>query len=241
MAFLGIFGKKSDSGLGKHAERVANKRAQAYDRWDSIQALARLKSAESVAALLPRFTFYVEPSITDQEEKDAAFNAVVDAGEVAVEPVCAFLRRADSISWPVKMLDKLQASEVVIGHLLGLLVTMDTEYERDPERKIQVLTTLTERRDPRIAEAAARFLRDANETARFSAVGAVLSQDAATQHATALVDCLCAEESVRVRNRILEALAAAAISVIPQEQVVTQRLTAAYALDKAGVPRKKAS
>jgi len=53
MAFLGIFGKKSDSSaVRKHGERVANKRAQAYDRWESIQALAQLKSAEAVAALL---------------------------------------------------------------------------------------------------------------------------------------------------------------------------------------------
>lgn len=240
MSFLGLFGKKSDSGLGKHPERVANKRAQAYDRWDSIQALARLKSRQSVQALLPRFTFYVEPSITDQEEKDAAFNAVVDAGEVAIEPVSAFLRRTDSISWPLKMLDKLMPAEAVIGRLLELLSGMDTDYERDPERKIQVLTTLSERQDPRIAGAVARFLADANETVRFAAVGALLSHGAAADHADALVQCLCAEESVRVRNRILEALAAAAISVSPREAAVTPRLTAGFALDKAGVPRKRA-
>ena len=55
MAFLGIFGKKSDgSGVRKHAERVANKRAQAYDRWESIQALSQMHTRESVEALLPR-------------------------------------------------------------------------------------------------------------------------------------------------------------------------------------------
>jgi hypothetical protein len=239
MAFLGIFGKKSDSGLGKHAERVANKRAQAYDRWESIQALSKLRTQEAVEALLPRFSFYVEPSITDQEEKDAVFNAVVEAGEVAIGPVCAFLRRADSTSWPIKMLDKLLPSESVTAQLIDVLSAMDTDYERDPERKIQLLTSLSERTEPRIGALAARFLTDANETARFAAVGALLSQNATAEHATALIDCLCSEESVRVRNRILEALSAAAISVTPREDAVKPRLTPAFTLDKSGTVRKR--
>ncbi len=240
MAFLGIFGKKSESGLGKHPERVANKRAQAYDRWESIQALGRLQTKEAVEALLPRFTFYVEPSITDQEEKDAAFSAIVDSGAVAIEPVCAFLRRVDSISWPVKMLDQLLPSDIVVAHLIELLSSMDTEYERDPECKIQVLTTLSERQDARVAAAAARFLSDTNETARFAAVAALLAQEGAVAaHSAALIDCLCNEESVRVRNRILEALATAAISVTAREEAVKARLTAAYTLSKSGIPQKR--
>jgi hypothetical protein len=42
-----------------------------------------------------------------------------------------------------------------------------------------------------------------------------------------------------VRNRILDALGAAAISVNPDQERVKARLTAGYALDSAGVPRKK--
>src|SRR5262245_16791665 len=154
MAFLGIFGKKSDeAGIRKHADRVANKRAQAYDRWESIQALAQMKSAGSAAALLPRFTFYVEPSITDQEEKDAVFGALVDTGAVAIEPVVAFMRKAESISWAIKILDKIATPDLVVGYLLELLSGMDTEYQRDPERKNQILSTLAERKDGRIEEA----------------------------------------------------------------------------------------
>jgi hypothetical protein len=241
MAFLGIFGKKSEAGpLGKHAERVANKRAQAYDRWDSIQALSRLRTKESVQALLPRFTFYVEPSITDQEEKDAAFTGIVESGAMALEPVCSFLRKADSISWPIKMLDQIVPPEVVVANLLDLLASMHTEYERDPERKCQILTTLAERKDPRVAAAVVRFLDDANETVRFNAVGALLSQADSGEHLDPLIDCLCRDESVRVRNRILDAFAAGNISTSPHEERVKPRLPAGYSLDKTGVPRKKA-
>jgi HEAT repeat protein len=243
MAFLGIFGKKSDAAgspaVRKHAERVANKRAQAYDRWESIQALSQMRSQEAVAALLPRFTFYVEPSITDQEEKDAAFAGIVEAGALGLEPVVAFLKKADSISWPLKMLDKIVPPEVVLAQLFDLLAGMDVEYERDPESKIQILTTLAERKDPRVGDAVVRFLGDTNETVRFAAVGAIIGQEATAAHRTALVACLCADDSVRVRNRILEAFAAAAISVSPDQERVRARLTAGYTLDGAFVPRKK--
>jgi len=240
MAFLGIFGKKSEGGpLRKHAERVANKRAQAYDRWESIQALAQLRTRESVEALLPRFTFYVEPSITDQEEKDAAFAGVVDAGAAGIEPVVAFLKRADSISWPLKMLDKIMPEGEVVGHLLELLNGMDIEYARDTESKIQILTTLAERKDARVADIVARFLADTNESARFAAVGAILGQDAVAAHRTALVNALVVEDSVRVRNRIFEALANAGLSVEPEQERVKARLTPNYTLDAKLVPRKK--
>ncbi|HET8937517.1 MAG TPA: HEAT repeat domain-containing protein [Polyangiales bacterium] len=240
MSFLGIFGKKSEGGaLRKHAERVANKRAQAYDRWESIQALAQMHTRESVEALLPRFTFYVEPSITDQEEKDAAFAGIIESGEPGVEPVVAFLKRVDSISWPVKMLDKLIEPEAVVGHLLDLLAKMDTEYARDPESKIQILTSLAERKDARAADAAVRFLGDANESARFAAVGAIIGQDAVVAHKAALVNALCSEDSVRVRNRVLDALATAGLSVEPEQERVKPRLTQGYTLDTGFVPRKR--
>jgi hypothetical protein len=239
MAFLGIFGKRADDGgVRKLAERVANKRAQAFDRWEAIGALARMKTAASVEALLPRFTFYVEPSITDQEEKDAAFAAVVEAGTQAHEPVRAYLRRAESISWPVKILDKVMAPELVISELVSLLSSLDTEYQRDPERKVQLLATLAERRDDSISAVAVRFLQDTNEPVRFNAASAVLAQGAASAHLDAFVECLRVEESVRVRNRIFEGFAAGNVSFAPHEALVKTRLTPGYALDATGVPRK---
>jgi len=237
---FGLFKKKSDdSPLRKHAERVANKRAQPLDRWEAIEALCKVGTSEAVAGLLPRFTFYVDPSITDQEEKDAAFDGIVRAGEAALEPVVAFLRKAESISWSVKILDRLVPGEQVVGHLVQLLSGMDIEYERDPQRKIQVLATLEERRDPRIAAAVARFLQDASEPVRFNAVGATLAQAEAAEHQSALVDCACAEESVRVRNRILDGFVAQKWRVDARRDELSKRLPAGYSLDASGAVQKR--
>ena len=207
MGLFDIFGGKSpEKALQKAAKHAANKRAQAVDRWEAIQELSRMGTTEAVEALLPRFTFYTDPSITDAEEKDAAFNGVVGAGEAAVAPVMGFLERSASLAWPLKMLDRLRTPEQVLEALLGLLQDMDTEYERDPEKKLDVLAALAERKDPSITEAVSRFLEDVNETARFNAIGALLNQDDPDGAIkTKLVGQLGGEESMRVKVRILEA------------------------------------
>src|SRR5688572_20397883 len=125
----------------------------APDRWEALQALSKIDSEEAVEALLSRFTFYVDPTITDQEEKDSVFNAVVEKGALAVAPLKRFIRRAESLSWPLKMLDRVLPAEEVLDILLELLSAMDTEYERDPQRKLQVLAELEARHGARVVEA----------------------------------------------------------------------------------------
>lgn len=242
MAFFGLFGSKSEaSTLRRHAERAANKRAQAIDRWESIQALISLGTPEAAEALLPRFTFYVEPGTTDQEEKDAAYFGIISLGDRALDPVCTFLKKAESLSWPLKILDELAKPEIVVEKLLGLLGEMDIEYERDPQRKIQVLAALQERVDARIVQAVVRFLEDTNETVRFNAVGAVFAQKETEQARDTLVDRMCTEESVRIRNRLLQGFAARDWDFGKRKEEVRKSVTAGFTLDAKGIPRAKSA
>lgn len=248
---FGWFGKKSDAAtIEKHAQRVLNKRGQAPDRWDSIQALSQLlaqaqkdKAADRVeaivAALLPRFTFYTDPTITDQEEKDLAFRVVMDAGKDGVPAIRTFMARSESLSWPAKMLDRLLPADEVVGHLLALLEGMDTDYQRDPQRKLQLLQSLEERRDPRIAAVVARFLEDANETARFHAVGAVLGQAEAEAHRDALAKILPGEESVRVKGRVLEGFAARGWDLGPARGALEKAPPPGWRVSPEGVPARR--
>jgi len=255
---VGLFdffsGKKgNDAALKKHAARVADKRAQAPDRWDSIQALGKLisesrKSNEAdapetarraVEGLLPRFGFYVDPSITDQDEKEEVSRCVVDAGESAIDPVIALLRRSESLGWGLKLLERLVPGDRVVGELLELLGAMDTEYERDPTRKQQVLQTLEDRRDPRIVDGVKRFLEDVNETARFHAIGAVFEQENAEAAREELTKALAREDSVRARARILEGFAERRWAVGSERAAIEKALPAGFTLDKDGVPKKR--
>ncbi len=248
---FGWFGKKSDAAtIEKHAQRVMNKRGQAPDRWDSIQALSQLLAAAQkekaserigpiVAALLPRFTFYTDPTITDQEEKDLAFRIVLEAGKDGVPAIRAFMARSESLSWPLKMLDRLLPSEEVTGELLGLIEGMDTEYQRDPQRKLQVLQALEERRDARIAAAVVRFVEDANETARFHAVGAVLGQSDIDAQREALARLLPGEESVRVKSRVLEGFAERRWDLGPARGALEKAPPPGWKVSSEGVPARR--
>lgn len=245
MGLFDLFKKKSP--LEKHGERVANKRAQAPDRWESIQALGKLATAEpsgdkpderaqAVAALVERFTFYVDPSITDGEEKEEAFRWVCTAGEVAVGVVRDAARRHESLSWPLRMLEHLLPEDRLIDEMVAILSSMDTEYERDPQRKLQLLSSLEEKRSPQIAPATAPFFLDVNEEARFHALGAALAQENAQDVLPQLLEALISEDSVRVKARALDALAENGWSLGKFKDEV--QLPDGYTTDRNGVPRR---
>lgn len=242
MGLFDLFGGGADRTFKRHAERASDKRAQAVERMASIEYLAEDGSSEAVAALLKRFAFYVEPSITDEEEKDRAMRGIVAAGEEALDPIRRFARVAENLVWPLKMLEEILEEESYVGEMLDILSRFDTEYERDPQRKIDLLSLLEERKDPRIAPAALRFLEDVNETVRFHATGTALHQADESVTREPLLAHLPKEESVRVRNRILEGFAALGWGVQGFRGEVEKLLPKGWVIDRAGtikVPAKK--
>jgi len=238
---MGLFDafKGGGGGLKKHVARVANKRAQKHERWESIQVLASDGSDEALRALLTRFSIRVDPSITDDEEKTAAFHGIVQHGEAALGPVRDFLWSSESLAWPLKILTELQSEKDVVATLIELLSKMDTEYERDPQKKIDVMAGFEERKDPRIVEAVSRFLEDMNETVRFYTVGAILAQDDAEAALEALTQAFLKEESVRVRMRILDGYIERGWSMGDAKEEASKRLPTGYALGKKGEVRKR--
>ena len=105
-----FFGKKKTESAPKQpsarefaraARLVAEKMSQNFDRQEAIEQLAALGTAESAAALLKRFSWTMEPSITDHEEKQAAAEGVIAAGEAALPQLRAYCAKAESITWPL--------------------------------------------------------------------------------------------------------------------------------------------
>ena len=241
MILMGFFSRtpSAEAVLKKHGPRVMNKRAQSHDRSESIQLLAQQATPEAIAALMQRFNIRVDPSITDQQEKEQTFQGIVGAGEVAIQPVRAYLARAESLAWPLKILGALLSEEAVTDELLSLLSDMDTEYERDPQRKYQVLLSLNDRSDGRIAQAVVPFVQDVNETARFHAVSTVLAQDNASEVKDALLDAFVQEESVRVRAGILDGFAKNAWSIGTRADEVKGKLPGGFTITKKGDIHKR--
>jgi HEAT repeat protein len=196
--------KEKGSAAAKWADRV-ERRAQNYDRQEAIQALSEMGTADAVEVLLKRFTFHIDPSITDQEEKDSAFRGILRAGKDAIEPVRAFAAKAESLAWPMKIMKELVDEGEYVDELLRWLEKWDTEYAKFIDPKVQILTALEEHRHPHIREAVERFLEDVHEPSRFHAATTLLAQDDAAA-VPALAKLLLDEESVRVRNKVAEGL-----------------------------------
>jgi len=205
----------------KWADRM-EKRAQNYDRQEAIQALSEMGTAEAVQVLLRRFTFHLDPSITDQEEKDAAFRGILRAGREALEPVRNFAARAESLAWPMKIAKELIDEREFTEELLGWLSKWDTEYAKFVDPKVQLLAALEELRHPRIREEVERFLEDVNEPARFHAASTSIAQEDPAA-VPALVKLLLDEESVRVRAKVAEDTNAKGTNILEKEEGIKVR------------------
>jgi hypothetical protein len=221
------------SPAAKWADRI-EKRAQNYDRQEAINALAEMGTSDAVEVLLKRFSFHMDPSITDQEEKDTAFRGVLKAGQEAVEPVRAYAAKAESLSWPMKIMKEILAPNEYTEELLRWLSRWDTEYAKFVDPKIQLLTELEVHHHPGIRERVAPFLEDVNEPARFHAACTLLAQDD-PESAGPLSRLLADEESLRVRSRIAEGLAGRGWAVPEADRdAVRKALGASFALDAEG-------
>lgn len=230
---------RKSNAAAKYAEAAGSKRAQAYDRQEAIAELCKLKSADAVEALLKRFTFMTDPSITDQEEKEAAFEGIVAAGREAIEPVRAFAAKAESVAVPMRVLKELLPEEELVEELVVWLKRWDTEYAKFIDPKLQLLAALEDYQHPQIREAVEPFLQDVNEPARFHAVAATLAQkDVAA--IPSLLAVLLDEESVRVRAKVADGFVALRWQV-PDEQrdAVRKALPPAYSVDGEGHMTKR--
>ena len=187
------------------AKTAGDKRAQTYDRMEALQQLADMKTPDAAAALLKRFTFSIDPSITDQDEKDVAFQGVVLAGKDVVPAVIEFCLKAEALTWPIKILHELLEDDEFEENLLDLLSRFDTEYARNVEPKIQLIQALEDVKSEEVREAVAPFLEDVNETVRFHAVQTTFAQNN-PESVAPMVKVLEAEESVRVKNKVGEGL-----------------------------------
>ncbi len=221
------------SPASKWADRM-EKRVQNYDRQEAIQALSEMGTADAVQILLRRFTFHMDPSITDQEEKDAAFRGILRAGRDAIEPVRTFAAKAASLAWPMKIIKEVIDEGEYTEELLRWLSKWDTEYSKFIDPKVQILTALEEHRHPRIREEVERFLEDVNEPSRFHAASTLLAQDDVAA-LPALVKLLLEEESVRVRMKVADGLAARAWPVPDESRSdVRKVLPGPFSMDGGG-------
>lgn len=236
--------KRDERARTKNIQRGINKYAQSADRMKALEALADDGSEDALYGLLRRFGMMYDKTIEDEQEKEWAFDALCAKGHSALPAVKRYLFSADSISWPLRVLDRIAASpDEEIAVIEEVMARHEPGYERDPTKKIQLLTHLTTLKHARAAALAAPYLKDMDEGVRYAAAETLLRLKDEEVARAALLEPFAsdAEESLRLRLKIAEGFADLGWLVQGFRPGVEKHLPDGFTLDREGHIKRKQS
>jgi HEAT repeat protein len=234
----GWFGRRDSAAQVRGlASKAVAKFGPPENRREALEKLIDLGTPEAFAALLQRFTVRVDPTITDDEEKAFVFEALVAAGEKAVEPLKAFLAKSEQPTWALKTLEQLLPATDVVELLLRTLEHEGPDWTRDPEKKITLLRHLDGVKDVQFAHRLAPFLADMSEDVRFATTSILAQQEQGEELRLPLIEALLAageQQSERMRRHVAEALARTGVSTKGHQPAVQAALPAGFTIDRDG-------
>jgi hypothetical protein len=211
MGIMDLFSKqgRTERARASNIKGALNKYAQSADRFRNLQALRDDGSEEALYGLLRRFGMMYDKTIEDEQEKDWVFEVLAEKGITILPSLKKYMRDADSISWPLRLLDKVADRETELAALREVLERHEPGYERDPTKKIQLLNHLAGLKDKRVPALAAPYLADMDEGVRYAAAETLLRQGDEAAASAALLDQLSKpeEDSLRIRLQIAEGFA----------------------------------
>jgi hypothetical protein len=239
MGLLDIFSKekREERALAGNIQRALNKYAQSGDRYRAMEALAVEGSDQATYGLLRRFGMMYDKSIEDEQEKEWVFDTLVSKGESALPAVKRYLIAAGSVSWPLRVLQKIAPSkDAELDIVAEVLTHHEPGYERDPTKKIQLIRHLGLMKHAKAPALVAPYLGDMDEGVRFTTVEALLGLKNEAEARDKLLELFAsdAEESLRLRIRIAEGFADLGWLVQGHRGGVEKRLPDGFHLDREG-------
>ena len=232
-------------GGGSKVEKLQKAATQKFgppeNRQKALDQLVELGTPEALSALLKRFTIAVDPSITDRDEKEFTYRAVVDKGEAAVEPLKGFVMSSDSgIAWALKALNALVPPPDLAGHVIAVLQKLGNDYTRDPEKKVVLLNQLADLDDARIPAAVIPFLEDPADDVKTTSAKVLAKAKDDDAVRVALIEALLRDhDKKRVQAAVLEALSTGGFKVDSHREKVAPLVSDPFSLGKDGVIARK--
>jgi hypothetical protein len=248
MGLFGLFGSKEErekGALQKLAKRITERYGPPENRQKAIAQLGDMGTPAALETLCLRFTVRSEPGITDDEEKENVRSMLVEAGEVAVEPLERFVRQEeDGVSWGLRALSGIVPEGKVLDVVVRELARLGRIYTKDPEKKLVLLTWLREHHAGAAGEglegALLPLLEDFSDDVRISAVRDLVALPLGEKARDALIELLLRDrDNARVRGEVLEALAALGADVKGHRPSVEALLVEPFYLDREGRVKKR--
>lgn len=244
MGIMDFFKSKDKSGipwsLQRKMKKSLNKYIQAPERQGALRDLVQDGSDAAIRTLIKRLTFYVEPLTTDETEKEYVHDSLVAFGPRIIPSLVESIKTGESIQWQLNIYKELVSEEELLRSLLGIIAEFDTEYEKNPQRKIQIIEALGEWKSPMVVEALTRFLDDVDETVRYATVGSLLEQDPELIR-DQLMQRALEDESNRIRDLVIDGFLEKEVSVkgFQARKQFEEKLPPEMFVDSKGLIRRK--
>ena len=241
MGFKNLF---SSSGRGKSKvdkliKTATNPYAQSADRYDAMERLLSEGSDEALTGLFRRFTIVSTKSIEDEEEKGWVYRRLSDLGQKVLGPAKAFCLESDNIAWALRIVEDV-ADETQEWEILDALLEQHPPgYERDPSKKLQLLTHVAEIEDPQVPRILEGYVQDPDEGIRFFVVEQLFDIGDPAAREPVLQRLLDpSEESLRIRTKILDGLADREWDVSDHAKGVAANIGNEHALEGGKIVRR---
>jgi HEAT repeat protein len=255
MGLFDLFSSKEareESAVRKLQPKVVQKYGPPENRQKAIEQLGGIGSPAALRVLCQRFTVRVDPGITDDEEKQHVRELLIQAGPRAVEPVKEFLQREESgIAHGLRVLSELVSADEVFAEVLRTLQKLGSQYTRDPDKKLTLLTWVAEHHaadssappsasTSSVEAALLPLLEDFSDDVRIAATRALARQPVGDRARAALVELLLRDkDNARVRGEVLQALAGLGADVKGHRPSVEPLLVEPFFLDREGRVKKR--
>jgi len=208
---FGLFSKEKS--LQKTIERAINKLAQQPDRWGALEKLKEDGSDEALFGLCRRWGVTSGKAVEDEQEKHWVVDALVAHGAPALVPLVRYMKSADHLSFPLRVLERLGDRAKVLEIADELFATETPGYVRMPDRRIDLIRWFREWKpgsDEEIVSRLTPYVTDFDENSRSAAIEGMTNRDPALI-TEPLINALLRpeEESGRIKRQILDALASA--------------------------------
>jgi hypothetical protein len=248
MGIFDLFGSREERESGtlrKLARKVTEKYGPPENRQKVIEQLGAMGTPAALQTLCLRFTIQAEPGITDQEEKESVLGWLTDAGRDAIAPVSAFVAEQESgVAWGLRALAAVARPEEVLAITTAELTRLASIYTRDPEKKLTLLTWVTEHHAGAGGAALERpllaLLEDFSDDVRIGAARALANLPLTEAGREGLIQLLLrSADNARVRGEVLADLHLLAADVKGHRPSVEALLVEPWFLDKDGLVKKR--
>lgn len=224
---FGLFSKEKS--LEKTIAKATNKLSQQVDRWGALEKLKEDGSEEALFGLCKRFGITSMKGVEDETEKNWVVDTLVGFGPPALPPLVRYMAKAEQLSFPLRVLERIAARDKVLEVADSLFASEPPGYVRMPERRIDLIRWFSEWKpatDDEVVSRLSPYVNDFDENSRFAAIDGMAGRDPA-KLAPPLIAALIRpeEESGRIKRTIVEVLEKSKAPLGDQADAVASVLT----------------